>query len=86
MRGGTEYFAIFFLNFPMFLFFFPDPLPYSYFLATPFPGDTSLPYCGHLPRATIYGGYQSHPGLTEITAPNGSQDVMSQLKDYPFRQ
>ena len=25
-----------------------------------------------------------HPGLAEVPALNGSQDVMSQLKDYPF--
>ncbi len=28
----------------------------------------------------------NHPGLAEIPAPVGSQDVMSQLRDYPFRQ
>ncbi len=27
-----------------------------------------------------------HPGLAEIPATDGSQDVTSQLKDYPFRQ
>ncbi len=27
-----------------------------------------------------------HPGLAEIPAPDGSKDVMSQLKDYPLRQ
>ncbi len=26
-----------------------------------------------------------HPVLAEIPASDGSQDVMSQLKDYPFR-
>ena len=27
-----------------------------------------------------------HPGLVEIPAPVGSQDVMSRMRDYPFRQ
>ena len=27
-----------------------------------------------------------HPGLAEIHAPVGSQDVMSQLRDYPNQQ
>ncbi len=30
-----------------------------------------------------YGWF--HPGLAEIPAPVGSQDVMSQLRDYPSR-
>ncbi len=28
----------------------------------------------------------NHPGLAEIPAPVGSQDVMSQMRDFSFRQ
>ncbi len=38
------------------------------------------------PGFTDYFILLLHPGLAEIPAPDGSQDVISQLKDYPCRQ
>ena len=29
---------------------------------------------------------EDHPGLSEIPAPDGSQEVMSQIEDYPIWQ
>ncbi len=40
----------------------------------------------HVPSINMHGVCLKHPGLAEIPAPVGSQDVMSQLRDYPSRQ
>ncbi len=38
------------------------------------------------PRSLDTTVYYFQPGLAEIPAPVGPQDMMSQMRDYPFRQ